>query len=67
MKARSRSFDVNFTLIVAEDNNILSSHEEYHAEDMADLVADTFYDIDDVEASNISVEEKKGSQDDSRG
>lgn len=60
-------FDVNITLTVPEDNNILSSHEEYHVEDIADLVADTFYDIDDVDVSNISVEEKKGASDASRG
>lgn len=59
MKKHNKAFEVSFTLIVAEDNNILSSHEEYHAEDMADLVRNTFYDVDDVEMSNIIIEEKR--------
>lgn len=67
MKKRNRAFDINLRLTVYEDNNILSAHDEFYTDDMADLVADTFYDIDDVEASNIIVEERKGPHNDNRG
>ena len=67
MKKRNRAFDINLRLTVYEDNNILSAHEEFYIDDMADLVMDTFYDIDDVEVSNVSVEQRKRVTDDNRG
>jgi hypothetical protein len=67
VKKRNRVFDINLRLTVYEDNNILSAHEEFYMDDMADLVTDTFYDVDDVEVSNISVEQRKRAIDDNRG
>ena len=67
MKKRNRAFDINLRLTVHEDNNILSAHEEFYIDDMADLVTDTFYDVDDVEVSNVSVEQRKRATDDNRG
>jgi hypothetical protein len=67
VKKRNRVFDINLRLTVYEDNNILSAHEEFYMDDMADLVTDTFYDVDDVEVSNISVEQRKRAIDDNKG
>jgi hypothetical protein len=46
VKKRNRVFDINLRLTVYEDNNILSAHEEFYMDDMADLVTDTFYDVE---------------------
>jgi hypothetical protein len=54
-----KNFDVTLQVVVSKDNNILSSHEESHPDDVKDLVSDTFYDVDDVEVSNIIVKERE--------
>lgn len=54
----NKRFSVTFVLDVDEDNNILSSVEEAHVDDVYDLVKDLFYDVDDVEIENITVKER---------
>jgi hypothetical protein len=46
-------------VVVSKNNNILSSHEESHSDDVKDLVLDTFYDVDDVEVNNVIVKERE--------
>lgn len=53
-----KKFSVMFLLSVDEDNNILSSYEGAHEEDIFDLVKQTFYDVDDVEVENLVVKER---------
>lgn len=55
----NKRFSVTFVLEVDEDNNILSSVEEAHVDDVFDLVKDLFYDVDDVEVENITVKERQ--------
>jgi hypothetical protein len=54
-----KNFDVTMQVTVSKDNNILSSHEESHSDDVKDLVLDTFYDVDDVEVNNVIVKERE--------
>ena len=53
-----KKFSVTFVLKVQEDNNIFSSVEEAHEDDVYDLVRNTFYDIDDIELDNLHVKER---------
>ena len=53
-----KKFSVTFVLKVQEDNNIFSSVEEAHEDDVYDLVRNTFYDIDDIELDNLNVKER---------
>jgi len=55
---KDKTFGVTFSIVVDEDNNILGSYEEDHSKDVHDLLADTFYDIDDVKINNLVVKEK---------
>ena len=55
----NKRFSVTFVLEVDEDNNILSSVEEAHVDDVFDLVKDLFYDVDDVKVENIIVKERQ--------
>ena len=54
----NKRFRVTFVLEIDEDNNLLSSVEEAHIDDVYDLIKDLFYDVDDVEAENITVKER---------
>lgn len=54
-----KNFDVTMQVVVSKNNNILSSHEESHSDDVKDLVLDTFYDVDDVEVNNVAVKERE--------
>ena len=54
----NKRFSVTFVLEVDEDNNLLSSVEEAHIDDVYDLIKDLFYDVDDVKAENITVKER---------
>jgi hypothetical protein len=54
----NKRFSVTFVLEVDEDNNLLSSVEEAHIDDVYDLIKDLFYDVDDVEVENITVKER---------
>tara|TARA_R110000824_G_scaffold160564_1_gene335438 strand:- start:590 stop:766 length:177 start_codon:yes stop_codon:yes gene_type:complete len=55
--AKSRKFSATFVVEVDEDNNILSSHEAHHNEDIRDLLNNLIFDIDDVKIYNINVRE----------
>lgn len=58
MAKPKKAFHVSFTLYVEEYNNILSSLESNHEEDIQDLVTDLFYDVDDVTIKNVSAQER---------
>lgn len=53
-----KKFNVMFILTVEDDNNILSSFEDAHEDDVFDLITDTMYDIDDVKIENLVVKER---------
>lgn len=53
-----KKFSVTFVLKVQENNNIFSSLEEAHEDDVYDLVHNTFHDIDDVELDNLNIKER---------
>ena len=53
-----RKFSVTFLRTIDEDNNILSSYEDNHEEDVHDLLKDVMYDVDDVEVENLVVRER---------
>ncbi len=53
-----RKFSVTFLMTIDEDNNILSSYEDNHEEDVHDLLKDVMYDVDDVEVENLVVRER---------
>lgn len=52
-------FRVSFTLAVHDNNNILSSHEDTHSDDVLDLIDDIFFDVDDVKINNLNVREQE--------
>ena len=54
----TKKFNVTFVLEIEEDGNILSLVEDAHAEDVMDLIHNTFHDIDDVEIDKLNVKEK---------
>ena len=51
-------YNISFVLTVDEDNNILSSYEDDHVEDIQDLINGIIYDVDDVSIENLTVKEK---------
>ena len=53
-----KRFSVTFVAKVDNNNNILSSYEDNHEQDMHDLVTDIIYDVDDVEIENLHVKER---------
>lgn len=53
-----KKFNVMFIIKVEEDNNILSSFDDAHEDDVFDLITDTMYDIDDVKIENLIVKER---------
>ena len=53
----SKKFRATFVLDVDEENNILSSHDIYHNEDIKDLVEKLVFDIDDVKVCCINIRE----------
>ena len=53
----NKRFSVTFVLEIDEDNNLLSSVEEAHIDDVYDLIKDLYYDVEDVEAETIAVKE----------
>ena len=54
-----KKFSVTFVAKVHDSNNILSSYEDNHEQDIHDLVTDIIYDIDDVEIENLNVRERQ--------
>ena len=55
---KDKRFSVTFGMAVDKNNNILSSDDRSHSEDVYDLIVDTFYDTDDVEVENLYVKER---------
>jgi hypothetical protein len=53
-----KRFSVTFVLNVDNNNNILSSYEDNHEQDIYDLITDIIYDVDDVEIENLNVRER---------
>ena len=53
-----KKFSVTFVLKVDEANNILSSYDDAHEEDVYDLISAVLYDIDDTEIDNLNVKER---------
>ena len=54
----SKKFSVTFVMVVDDDNNILSSYEASHEEDVYDVIMDVMYDVDDVGIENLVVKER---------
>ena len=53
-----KKFSVTFVMKVDKNNNILSSYEDSHEQDIHDLITDVIYDVDDVEIENLYVRER---------
>jgi hypothetical protein len=53
-----KKFAVHFLLLIEENNNLLSSLEEAHEEDVKDLLQEIMYDVDDLEIQDVKVKEK---------
>lgn len=53
-----KKFSIVALLEVDEDNNILSSHEESHEDDVYDLINNLIHDTDDVKLHNLVVKER---------
>jgi hypothetical protein len=53
-----KKFNVSFIISIPERNNILSSFEEAHEEDVRDIIEDILYDVDDFKLENLVVKEK---------
>lgn len=54
-----KTFSVMFMLNIDEENNILSSSDEHHQEDVYDLITNVMYDVDDVSIRNLIVKERQ--------
>lgn len=53
----NKSFNISFIMLIDKHNNILSSSEDTHVEDVADLIQDVMYDIDDIKIRSLVVRE----------
>jgi len=53
-----KNFSITAVVTVDGGNNVLSSFEDSHEEDVRDLITDVFYDVDDIEISNVLVKER---------
>jgi hypothetical protein len=53
----NKSFNVSFIMLIDKHNNILSSSEDTHVEDVADLIQDVMYDVDDIKIRSLVVRE----------
>ena len=53
----NKSFSVSFIMLIDKHNNILSSSEDTHVEDVADLIQDVMYDIDYIKIRSLVVRE----------
>lgn len=50
-------FEVTILLDVDEDTNFLGSDSAFYPEDLEDLIRSLFFDVDDVEIDEITVQE----------
>lgn len=53
-----KKFSVTFVVEMDEDNNILSSFDDNHEEDVCDLITNVMYDVDDLKIDNLVVKER---------
>jgi hypothetical protein len=53
-----KKFSVTYIICVEENNNILSSYDQNHEEDIYDLITDIMYDVDDVKIESLNVKER---------
>jgi hypothetical protein len=53
-----KKFSVTFVVEMDEDNNILSSFDDNHEEDVHDLITNVMYDVDDLKVDNLVVKER---------
>jgi hypothetical protein len=53
-----KKFSVTFVIEMDEDNNILSSFDDSHEEDVYDLITNVMYDVDDIKIENLVVKER---------
>ena len=54
----NKKFSVTYLVEVDDDNNILSSFEDNHEEDIYDLITNVMYDVDDIKIENLVVKER---------
>jgi hypothetical protein len=54
-----KKFSVTFVAKLDDSNNILSSYEDSHEQDIHDLITDIIYDIDDLDIENLYVKERQ--------
>jgi hypothetical protein len=54
-----RKFSVTFLLKLDEDNNILSSVDDAHEEDVFDYIKDLFYDSEAIKIENLNIKERQ--------
>lgn len=54
----NKKFSVTCLVEVDDDNNILSSFEDNHEEDIYDLITNVMYDVDDIKIENLVVKER---------
>tara|TARA_R110000737_G_scaffold291975_1_gene298536 strand:- start:818 stop:991 length:174 start_codon:yes stop_codon:yes gene_type:complete len=53
-----KSFYISFVLVITPEDNILSSDENAHRYDVADLINNVMYDIDDIKIDSLKVKER---------
>ena len=53
-----KKFSDTFVVEMDEDNNILSSFDDNHEEDVHDLITNVMYDVDDLKVDNLVVKER---------
>jgi len=56
--SQMKKFYISFLVEVDDDNNILSSYEQDHIEDVYDLMKNILHDVDDVQVENLNVKER---------
>jgi len=54
---KGMQFEVTILLDVDEDTNFLGSDSTFYPEDLEDLIRSLFFDVDDVEIDEITVQE----------
>jgi hypothetical protein len=57
-RTQMKKFSVTFVVEMDEENNILSSFDDNHEEDVYDLITNVMYDVDDVKIDNLVVKER---------
>jgi hypothetical protein len=54
----SKKFSITYLIEVDDNNNILSSFDDNHEEDIYDLITNVMYDVDDIKIENLVVKER---------